>query len=197
MVFPPVTNPANNPANPFGGLLNPVTIQLFTDGIDSLLADDGCTMPCRLAYGDTKCIVCSNCVFNSMTQMSGGAYKTGGPIPFKTGGLCPLCNGLGKLTIECTEEDIYLLVIWDVKKFHGLGRGLIQNKASNTSNTPLVFAQTMSRVEYYTKLNNAKYVILNTDIEDYNHNKYKRIGEGEFCGLGASQYVIFTWQLLD
>jgi len=197
MVLSPTSNPANNPLNPFGGLLDATALKIFTDAIDSLVADDGCTVPCTLAFGDTKCIVCNNCVFNTATQMSGGAYKTGGPIPFKTGGLCPLCNGRGKLTVECTEENIKLLVIWDARKFQGLGRGIVNNRASNSAKKPTVFAQTMSRVEYYPKLNAAKHIILNTDVDTYNHNKYKKITEGEFCGLSASTYVIFTWQLLD
>ena len=193
MAFPPLTNPAPYFSdNPYLGIVSDTYAKLFTNAIDSLLADEGCTVPCTLIYGDTYCIPCDNCIFNVATGASTGIYNKSGPIPFKTGGICPLCSGVGQMTVEAKEEGVQLMVIWDAKKFTEIGRN-----AAKMTKIPVVFAQTMSRVEMYPKLKAVKEAIFNTCLECINDRPFKRISEGEFCGLGQTQYVIFTWQQMS
>lgn len=69
---------------------------------DSLLDDNNATL-CKLVY-PPKHDECPNCIHSPQTNSSANIYKGGGPYPFTTGTICPLCGGSGRLTIQLEEE---------------------------------------------------------------------------------------------
>ena len=91
----------------FEGIITAEFKQLFKDAITALLEDTALTVPCQLIYGGTKWTDCPNCLFSPATNKSTGIYTVGGPVPFYTG-VCPYCNGAGRLSEEDTE-NIYLV----------------------------------------------------------------------------------------
>jgi len=185
-----IPNPANDSvgSNPYASILNASVRQEFSNLIDVLVSDAGCTLPCKLFYSSAKCIDCENCISNPMIGGSSGVYQSGGPIPFGKGMTCPLCVGKGKIHVEESEE-LNLVVIWDSKEFVKLGL--------NKFDHPKVadgFAQTLCRIEWYWKIMNTEYVILNLCDECLNQ-KYKRITIPEPCGFCPPKYILTLWQL--
>ncbi len=46
---------------------------------------------------------CTNCIYDPDTNCSANIYKVGGPYPFENRTLCPMCGGIGKLTLPVTD----------------------------------------------------------------------------------------------
>ena len=183
-----MANPSPSlPNNKYVGLISK-SKKIFTNLIDAVLADDGCTTECILIFNNSECIHCENCIFNPSTKMSTGKYNGTGPVPFGTGMICPVCGGAGQLFINDIEYPINLAVIFDSKKFYGFGKSLAVNE-------PNMFAQTMCRIELFNQIKKAKEIVLNSIMESYSHNKYVRASEPEPLGFGTPQYIITTWQL--
>lgn len=178
--------------NKFVGLISKQK-KLFTNMIDAVLADDGCTTECILIFDNLDCIYCQNCVFNSVNQSSAGKYNGTGPVPFGTGMICPVCAGVGKINVQDTQEEINLAVIFDSKKFYGFGKRIAEENVQLAKG----FAQTMCRIELYNHIKKAKEAVLNSIMESYSHNRYKRAGEPEALGFGTPQYIVTTWQLIQ
>ena len=64
----------------------------FKDNIDAVIDTFGKT--CRVYY-PPKQISCVNCILDPIGNKSANRYLHGGPIPFRNGALCPVCNGVG------------------------------------------------------------------------------------------------------
>jgi hypothetical protein len=79
-----------------------VAEQAITDLIDQL----GKT--CLLVYPPTW-EPCANCLYDEIGQKSSNHWRTGGPLPFPNGSVCPSCNGQGLHAREITKS-IKLLV---------------------------------------------------------------------------------------
>ena len=43
---------------------------------------------------------CGNCITNTIGGRSANFYRSGGPISFNRGSICPLCGGVGFITTE-------------------------------------------------------------------------------------------------
>ncbi len=153
--------------------------------MNALLADDGATVPCRLIYPQTKWTICPNCKINPVTGKSSGEYNGTGPKPF-TKAPCPVCQGEGKSSVPETE-DIYLMVIWDYKKWFPIGFNL---------QTPEGYVQTVSNITTMPKLKRAEKIILNTNIEEYVRHSFSREGEPNPCGCCVSDdvFIITMWK---
>lgn len=187
----PNPSPSLSP-NKFSGIINKQK-KLFTNLIDAVLADDGCTTECILYFNNLDCIICENCVFNPVTGTSSGSYNGSGPVPFGKGMICPVCGGAGKIQVGDTEYDINLAVIFDSKKFYGYGKRIVEESVQSAN----MYAQTMCRIELYNEIKKAKEAVLNSIMGSYSHNKYKRVSEPEPIGFGTPQYIITTWQLVQ
>jgi len=184
----PSENPApSSTSNPYTSVLSTAFKQTFTDAIDAVLSDDGLTVPCTFYFGGQKAVECTNC--------QGGVYRPGGSIYFPQGKICPLCMGRTHIN-ETTSESNYMMVIFDSKQWRILGRS-ISCPASNTANSMLVYAETMTRIEMYPKIKAAQYVILDSTNANLTHNKYQRLGEPEPLGLGTMQYIITAWERMS
>jgi len=168
------------------GLISPSLHKTFTDAIDALLADGACATPCELIYGNQKFVECANC--------QAGIYRPGGMFPFPNGKVCPSCNGKAHVSVNLTE-CINLLVTFDAKDFRVLGSSSI--KASQTSNSPVIQAETMCRIELYPKLKAAEYLVIDVCNECYVRGRYKRITDPYPCGLGRMDYILVGWERVN
>jgi hypothetical protein len=169
--------------NPFTGIITQDLKDTFKNAIDSLLEQTALTLPCRLIYSGTKFIKCSNCQFNSVTGKSNNIYMPGGPISFSHG-VCPYCNGNGKIPDEDTEV-IYLMVIWDYRKFIPIGSVIANPQGS---------IQTVCSVNHITKLKKAKEIIVDTNIERFVRHKFMRDSEPNPAGFGSDDYIVTLWK---
>lgn len=185
-----VLTTGNNPApsispNPFTAILQSAGFHnTFTNLIDAVLSDDALTTNCRLVFAGTQIVPCTNC--------TGNIHKPDGPIPFPRGTVCPLCQGK-KIEVEETD-DVMLCVINDSKKWMIWSRPVNQTW---TTNTPKALAETICRVELYPKIKACDYLIIDTDHQDYTHNKFHRFGEPELMGLGRMEYIVTAWQRIE
>lgn len=156
---------------------------LYNKHMDLLLDSIGLTTKCELNFGVSKKQICPNCIYDPNLQKSSNKYKTGGPIPFTLGQLCPYCYGAGWNGEEKTEI-VYLAVISDNKKWI--------NPPTNIA-IPDNMIQTICSKKYYSSIKQCKdmTVILN----DTNDNpKYNLYNDPTPAGLGDNNYIIAMWK---
>lgn len=138
-------------------------------------------------------ILVNNCVYDPISGKSSNRYKSGGPIPFPDGQTCPHCNGEGRVGDEQTE-DVYLCVLWENKFWLDTGRSG-DNRPSQSAHTADAQVMTFSKFDdTFDKLRRAKEVIFDTDVELSSRQRYVKLGEPLFCGLGAANYAVAYWK---
>lgn len=178
-------------SNPFTGIITAEFKALHKYMIDALLEDTALTIPCKLIYGDTDITPCNNCIFDPIANRSANRYKDGGPNEFADGQICPHCGGVGFTSNEASET-VYLIVIWDYKKFVNFNPLTKVDVGGVRAFDGYI--QTMCSIELTSKLKQAKYLIANTDIQQYTLHKFIIDGEPTPLGLGADNYVVTTWK---
>lgn len=151
---------------------------IYNQQIDSILASDGLTTQCSLVFGISKKDVCPNCIFDSQTNKSSNKYRLGGPVPFDSNRVCPYCHGIGFYGQENTEEDLYLAVIWDSKKWLNLSTNI--KYPDNT-------IQTMCHHSLLSKIKSANYLVIK-------NQKYQMYGKPHYIGLGDNNYIAIYWE---
>ena len=157
--------------------------QIFNNQINLLLASTGLTTQCVFNYGITNINVCPNCIYDVNLKKSSGKYKSGGPVPFALGKICPYCNGVGSLG-EIETDTGYLAIIWDYKKWIN-PPPLIDN--------PEGYIQTLCSKDYLPQIRRSK------DITVIYHNNnanpiFQLYGEPNPVGLGDNKYLICMWK---
>lgn len=169
--------------NPFSKIITQQFKDTYSSMINAMLEDEAMTTPCRLIYESSKTEICPNCNINPVSGKSSGVYNGSGPISFIQG-KCPVCLGEGKKILRPTE-DLYLLAIWDMKKFWPSNLNI---------QTGEVYVQTMCNISLMPKLKRAREIIVNTRIEDYVRHTFIRANEPELCGccLNSTDAFIFT-----
>lgn len=171
--------------NPFSGIISTDFKLVFKNMITALLEDAALTLPCQFIYGVTKYTSCTNCVYNAATGKSSNIYLSGGAVPFNHG-TCPVCNGEGKLSVTTTENDIYMAIIYDHKKWLPMkGTGVL---------TPENYMQSISSITLLPKIMKVKEIIVNTDIDDYVKQRFILNGQPQPAGLGADDFVVTMWK---
>ena len=156
---------------------------MYNRQMDMILASTGLTTKCTLNFGVSKPILCVNCIYDPNLKKSANKYKTGGPIQFEIGTLCPYCNGLGYFG-QTTTEDIYLAIISDQKKW---------------INPPVNIAiadnliQAIGKKIYLESIKQCKDMTINYSNTNTNP-KYTLYTEPNLAGLGDNNYVITMWK---
>lgn len=171
--------------NPFDNILTPEFTGLFDRAIDTILdSNNGLVNECLIKYAATPSeqVLCSNCIFDSISLLSSNIYNGFGPSPFIDGSMCPVCFGSGYLDSNATpsvtsEEYIKLAVITDLKYFIN-----IADKINISANS----IQTISTDDILYKLNNAITLVVNGI-------SYQKSSAPQMCGLSKHKYVIITW----
>jgi hypothetical protein len=150
---------------------------IYNYQIDMILSNNGLTVPCILDYGISKKNLCSNCIFDSLTNKSSNMYQSGGPIPFDIGRICPYCNGIGYYGENSRQDEIYMAVIYDHKSWIKINDNI---KITDGS------IQTICKSEYLAKIQSVNNLIIN-------ENFYKLDGKPSYGGLDSMRYIISIW----
>ena len=175
--------------NPFSGIITEAFGQLHKDMISALLESGACTRPCKMVFTGSKMESCPNCIYDPIGRKSSNRYVDGGPIPFQ--GICPMCNGIG-LIQNVSYETIDLMVIFDSREW--IKTSTAQRIIPRAEQTAETWAQTICSSTQWSKLEQASEIILDTDLEGYNVNRYIREGEPEGCGLLNSDFIAVMWK---
>ncbi len=157
---------------------------LFKTCIDELLRVNSLSLPCKLIYEGSSFQECANCYVDPISHRSSNRYKTGGPLTFVDGQICPYCRGLGGL-YEQAYEIKNLLVIFDYKYWMNF---------NSKVHSPDGLVQTISKLEDYSKIKNCNKIIIDTNIQDYTESYYQRNSEPQPAGLGDSSYFFTYWK---
>jgi len=172
-------------SNPFSNIISPELKQVFNNAIDALLEQNALTVPCRLRYsGQQNSTFCSNCIFDSISQLSANIYNGTGPRPFPEGSICPTCMGMGMIMSD-SSEIISIACIFDSKYF--------LNWSSKTLNVPAGSIQTICHTSLLPKIRNANDIIVDTNLEQYGNYTYQRMGDPEPIGFGDNRYISTIW----
>jgi len=156
---------------------------IYNQQINLLLSSTGLTTQCVFSFGTTKTNICPNCIYDPNLKKSANKYKSGGPVPFAVGRICPYCNGIGFYGDTKTECG-YLAILWDYKTWI--------NPPTNISN-PEGYIQTICDKTYLSTIRNCK------DITVLYHNSksnpvFELHEEPNPAGLGDNNYLICTWK---
>lgn len=178
--------------NIFSNIITQEHKDLYNAAIDAILADTGLTTACKLVYDvapTQENMLCDNCIFDPISQLSSNQYNGTGPVPFDDA-VCPVCLGSGytnKSNLDNKyEEIIYLAVLSDSKYFMKLN--------TQTINIPDGTIQTICSINHLQKIMNANYLVINDPkLLNYSNYSYQRAGSPSFDGFGDNRYIITTW----
>ena len=159
---------------------------IFNNAIDTLIAENGLSIPCRLKYsGESNSTLCNNCNYDPISRLSANTYKTNGPIVFIDNHICPVCMGMGMVKSDASEV-VYMAAIFDSKYF--------VNWSTEAAHIPGGMVQTISLLSLLPKIRNANEIIFDTNIENYGNYSYERAGDPMPAGLGDNRYIITMWK---
>lgn len=138
-----------------------VAEQAITDLIDQL------GKPCLLVYPPTW-EPCNNCLFDEIGNKSSNHWRTGGPLPFPNGSVCPGCNGQGLHAKELTKS-ITLLVNTVPAKF-------VQNMPLKYQ-VPDGVIQTKGKMADLADVLQTRKIIVQSDLQSALRLTYELYGE--------------------
>jgi len=167
-------------------MINSTFKNVFKNQIDLMFGDGGLSLPCKIIAKDKRKTQCQNCIIDPIAGKSSGRYKSGGPINFPYGQLCPICNGIGFI-FNTTEDTLDLLVVYDYKKFINF------NSNANLANGTI---QTIAKYVDLNKLQKANTLIVDTTLGSLKSNEYVRDSEPQPIGLGQNDYLFMYWKLV-
>lgn len=169
----------------FNNLITKEFKALFTEAIDTILADSGLTVPCvvEYKYGNQNLVLCHNCVYDPISMRSINTYNGTGPVPFTADTICPVCQGNGNIE-NIKKETLYLAVLFDTKYWLNWNSKSINIKDGNI--------QTLCDIKLLPKLKNAEYLTIDTN--QYAMHRYARAGDPEPCGFGNNKYITTMWE---
>ena len=170
-----------------GNILNidKATKKIIQDALDDIITELG--KDCRLVY-PSKAIACVNCQADPIGHKPSVRWKTGGPMPFSSGSICPLCNGVGK-RFEEVYEDIRFKLNWDFKKF------LYPFSPNVDVRVPFSIVQVKGYITDMPKIIKADHLIIQLPLESMLKKKFKLIGSpGDASNIIQGRYFISTWE---
>ena len=169
--------------NPFDNLISDDMKQLHCYAILEVVR--AASLENILIFSTTQWTECPNCYFDPMTKRSGGKYRDGGPRPFA--GICPTCNGLGRITDENTIS-FFAAVIFNQKNWCN------QIKVAKT---PDNLVATLSLPDTYDNIRAAKEIILSSELDASVKLRYQRYSEPLPCGFGMSCVLETIWTRVE
>lgn len=156
---------------------------IYNRQMDLLLASNGLTTKCQLNFGVTNKQLCPNCIYDPILKKSSNKYKSGGPLEFTLGMLCPYCNGIGVYGRENTET-IYMAIIADNRKWINppiniaIADNMIQSICS--AKYASIIKQSKSMTVLYSTTND--------------NPQYTLYGDPNSTGLGDNNYIFCMWK---
>lgn len=160
----------------------------FNQGVTDMLSSQ-MAPTCILVYPSQK-LECPNCIVSPFGGSS-GQYKSGGPISFVSGQVCPYCQGAGIIETASTDT-LKLLIDWNPKSMKS------PLKRQNVGNdTPLYSAEDVIQVQGYItdlqKFRQSIQVRIQSDLANYDYWVFEK--EGEPIPYGLSHNSFFSCML--
>lgn len=156
---------------------------VIQDALDDLITELG--KDCLLVY-PPKMSRCPNCIFDPKLNKSTNRYNGTGPYFFDKG-ICPYCNGLGKME-SSVNEPIKMLCRWEPKKFFYPIQNLDIRK-------PYSILQTKFYLKDLPKVNKADSLIFQLPIEPYTVMTYTLLNApGDQSNIIQGRYAVATWE---
>lgn len=155
---------------------------IYNAQIDNLLSSNGLSTLCYLHLPSTI-TQCPNCLYDGALKKSANVYKTGGPIMFDVGQICPYCNGVGSKR-DKQNIEVYMGVLWDYKSW--------VIKPINIEN-PSGYIQTICSKNYIQNILKAENMSVNLSGPIQNP-MFQLDGEPNPAGLGDNQYIVCQWK---
>lgn len=160
---------------------------LYNSQMDSLLSQSGLTSQVTFLYDSNKKNLCPNCIFDVSLKKSANKYKSGGPIPFDLGRICPYCNGAG-YDADSSSSDGYLAIVWDYKKWINPPPDIAQ---------PDGMIQTICNKSYLSNIKQCKSMNIIYPGSNNKPHKFILYGEPNPCGLGDNNYIMCMWKKVN
>lgn len=168
-------------ANPFVNIISNELFTLYNQGVNELIRSQEFT-PVKLVFPSKK-VECINCIYDTNSKRSSNIYKTGGPVSFNNGTICPYCRGAGLIENE-VSENITAIIIWNKQTWLPT-----ESKAMDWQ-TASGLVDLYTYIENLPKIQRANYIIINTVIAPYNIYKFKRVGDAQSIGLQQNKYIV-------
>lgn len=157
---------------------------IITDALDDLITELG--KPCRLVY-PPRWVSCQNCLPDPIGRKSSNIWKTGGPLPFSNGSICPLCDGVGRRASEASEV-VQMLCAWEPKSFFYPLPGV-------DLRVPYGIVQTKFYLTDLPKVEQCDHMIFQIAIEGIAKRPYKLLGEpGDRSNIIQGRYATASWE---
>jgi hypothetical protein len=157
---------------------------LYKTFINEMLRANSLSVSCKLIYEGSVFNECVNCIVDPISHKSANLYKSGGPLIFADGQICPYCRGLGGIYQESFDVSNFL-VIFDYKYWINFNSKI---------HSPEGLVQTISKFEDYQKIKSCNKIIIDTSIQNYTESYFQRNSEPEPCGLGDNAYIFTLWK---
>jgi hypothetical protein len=157
---------------------------LYKTMIDELLRSNSLSLPCKLIYDTSVFTQCINCETDPISHKSSNIYKSGGPLSFANGQICPYCRGLGGLNTE-SSETLDMLVIFDYKYWFNFNSKI---------HSPDGLVQTICKMKDFPKVSKCNKIIIDTNILNYTESLFQRNSEPQPAGFGESSYIFTFWK---
>lgn len=159
---------------------------------DDMLEAGNYGKPCTLSFQTTETI-CPNCIINPKTGESTNRYKVGGPVPFVSGEICPVCEGRGRIGGSGTYTVIYMSIDWLPKPWMNIGSGT-GSEADRLIRVPSGMVTTRGFMTDLPAVLRCSYAILDID-NPYVTNSYKLYGEPYSVGsVVRNRYFYAVWE---
>lgn len=165
------------------------TRRTITLALDDIITEFG--KDCRLVY-PAAWQPCVNCVYDPVGKKSANRWKTGGPLAFHSGTICPVCEGRGGYAATEAYEAIRLKIDWEARNFtHPAGKALkVRQKYS--------VCQTKGYMQDYAKVVKCDHLVVQVPIENIVQAKFYLVGMPISPGnIIQDRYFEAFWELRE
>jgi len=154
---------------------------VFNNGVSAML-NSSMAPSCILLYPPRR-TECPNCIVNPLTGSSSGRYKSGGPIVFANGQICPYCQGQGFTNTE-TTETIKMLIDWEPKPYINI----LKNPDDTTVCLPGSIIKIQAAIANINKVRQCVEIRIHQALSDLGYWRYVRKGEPIPYGLNHNNF---------
>lgn len=152
-----------------------------------LLAGDGLATSVSFIFSGGKKNLCPNCIYDENLSKSANKYKSGGPVPFNLGQLCPYCNGVGYYHASVAESG-HLAILWNNKDWI--------NPPTNIALTNDLI-QTICDKTYLSPIANCTEMHIGYPSSGNQPQKFHLFSDPTPVGLGDNNYLFCFWKRVN
>lgn len=159
------------------------TLAVITAALDDLIEEFG--KDCMLVY-PPRWVECANCVPGLGGQPS-NRWKTGGPLPFPAGSVCPLCGGQGRRAEEETEL-VHVSCEWNPREFQFLFPNV-------NVRAPFSTLKTKSFLSLAPKLSRCDHLRMQVPVDGITLRKFQLASQpGDVSSIVQDRYCVAYWK---